>query len=81
MTATAGNERPRTASTRNLTAIVDFAMASHARAVAVLLAVALLCFLPGFFSTPPIDRDEARFTQATKQMVESGNWLFPHRGI
>ena len=30
-------------------------------------------FLPGFFSIPPIDRDEARFAQATKQMVESGD--------
>ena len=50
-------------------------MDSHARAVGVLLAVALLCFLPGFFSTPPIDRDEARFTQATKQMVESGDYV------
>jgi 4-amino-4-deoxy-L-arabinose transferase-like glycosyltransferase len=75
MTATAGNERPRTASARSLTAIVDFAVGSHARAVGVLLAVALLCFLPGFFSTPPIDRDEARFTQATKQMVESGDYV------
>jgi len=26
-------------------------------------------FLPGFFTIPPIDRDEARFAQATKQMV------------
>jgi len=75
MTATAGKERSRTASARNLTAIVDFAVASHARVVGVLLAVGLLCFLPGFFSTPPIDRDEARFAQATKQMVESGDFI------
>ena len=34
-----------------------------------------LCFLPGFFSIPPIDRDEARFAQATKQMVESGDYV------
>ncbi len=32
-------------------------------------------FLPGFFSIPPIDRDEARFAQATKQMVESGDFV------
>jgi 4-amino-4-deoxy-L-arabinose transferase-like glycosyltransferase len=37
--------------------------------------VALLSFLPGFFSIPPIDRDEARFAQATKQMVESGDYI------
>jgi 4-amino-4-deoxy-L-arabinose transferase-like glycosyltransferase len=59
----------------SLTAIVDFAMGSHLRALAVLLVVALAGFLPGFFSTPPIDRDEARFAQATKQMIESGDYI------
>jgi len=44
----------------------------------VLLVVALLGFLPGFFSIPPIDRDEARFAQATKQMVESGDYIDIH---
>jgi 4-amino-4-deoxy-L-arabinose transferase-like glycosyltransferase len=34
-----------------------------------------LLFLPGFFSIPPVDRDEARFAQATKQMVESGDFV------
>lgn len=36
-----------------------------------LLAVAL--FLPGFTAIPPFDRDEARFAQASYQMLESGN--------
>ncbi len=36
---------------------------------------ALLSFLPGQFSIPPIDRDEARFAQATKQMIESGDYV------
>jgi 4-amino-4-deoxy-L-arabinose transferase-like glycosyltransferase len=63
------------ASARSLRTIVDFAVGSHGRAVAVLLVVALLGFLPGFFSVPPIDRDEARFAQATKQMVESGDYV------
>ena len=31
----------------------------------------LIAFLPGFFQIPPVDRDEARFAQATKQMLES----------
>ena len=52
---------------------VDFAVRSHGRAVLVLVFVALLSFLPGFFRIPPVDRDEARFAQATKQMVESGD--------
>jgi hypothetical protein len=55
--------------------VVDFAIVSHARAVAVLLVVSLLAFLPGFFSIPPIDRDEARFAQATKQMLETGDYV------
>ena len=40
-----------------------------------LLLCALLLFLPGFFTIPPVDRDEARFAQATKQMVESGDYV------
>jgi len=38
----------------------------------------LLCaavFLPGLAAIPPTDRDEARFMQATKQMLESGDWV------
>jgi 4-amino-4-deoxy-L-arabinose transferase-like glycosyltransferase len=58
-----------------LTAILDFAVVSHARAVAILVAVALLAFLPGFFQIPPVDRDEARFAQATKQMLETGDFV------
>jgi 4-amino-4-deoxy-L-arabinose transferase-like glycosyltransferase len=75
MVVTVDNERRQTAFARNFKAIIDFAVGSHLRAVALLLLVALLCFLPGFFSIPPIDRDEARFAQATKQMVESGDYI------
>jgi 4-amino-4-deoxy-L-arabinose transferase-like glycosyltransferase len=55
--------------------LLDIAMGSHARAVAVLLVVSLIAFLPGFFQVPPVDRDEARFAQATKQMIESGDYV------
>ncbi len=58
-----------------LPALVDFATDSHARAVAMLIAVALLAFLPGFFQIGPVDRDEARFAQATKQMIETGDYV------
>jgi 4-amino-4-deoxy-L-arabinose transferase-like glycosyltransferase len=54
---------------------VDFAVSSHARAVAFLVLCGLLFFLPGFFNIPPVDRDEARFAQATKQMVENGDFV------
>src|SRR3954468_15070003 len=75
MVATIDHEGRRTVSGRSLKAMVDFTVGSHPRAVALLLLVALLSFLPGFFSIPPIDRDEARFAQATKQMVESGDYI------
>jgi 4-amino-4-deoxy-L-arabinose transferase-like glycosyltransferase len=42
---------------------------------AALLALALLFFAPGQASVPPTDRDEARFAQATRQMLESGDFV------
>ena len=35
----------------------------------------LIFILPGQFSLPPLDRDEARFSQASKQMVEDKNYI------
>src|ERR1700749_769147 len=58
-----------------LVAVLDYACASHRRAAAGLLAVAFIAFLPGFFQIPPVDRDEARFAQATKQMLETGEYV------
>ncbi|WP_348931990.1 glycosyltransferase family 39 protein [Aquabacter sp. CN5-332] len=54
---------------------LDLASASHARASFLLVVVALIAFLPGIFTLSPIDRDEARFSQATKQMLESRNFV------
>ena len=45
------------------------------RAIACLIVLSLIAFLPGFAQIPPIDRDEARFAQATKQMIESGDFV------
>ena len=74
--AVSTRDEPRPmASVMQLRRLVDWATGSHARALAVLVAVCLLAFLPGFFQTPPVDRDEARFAQATKQMVESGDYV------
>jgi 4-amino-4-deoxy-L-arabinose transferase-like glycosyltransferase len=58
-----------------LVGVIDFVTGSHARATAFLVLCGLLLFLPGFFNIPPIDRDEARFAQATKQMVETGDFI------
>ena len=78
MTTTASNRNQLSVRTSGLTAIVDYAVSSHGRAVAVLLVAALLAFLPGFFQIPPTDRDEARFAQATKQMLETGEYIDIH---
>jgi 4-amino-4-deoxy-L-arabinose transferase-like glycosyltransferase len=61
--------------TRDIGALLAQATASNARAVAVLIVVCLISFLPGFFNIPPVDRDEARFAQATRQMIESGDYI------
>jgi 4-amino-4-deoxy-L-arabinose transferase-like glycosyltransferase len=58
-----------------LGSLFDFGAASHRRAVGVLLIVSLFLFLPGFFQIPPVDRDEAYFAQATKQMIETGDYV------
>ncbi|MDE2227687.1 MAG: glycosyltransferase family 39 protein [Alphaproteobacteria bacterium] len=42
------------------------------------LLLGLFClglYLPGLAALPPTDRDEARFAQATRQMIETGDWL------
>ncbi|MBK5957143.1 glycosyl transferase [Rhodoplanes elegans] len=53
--------------------MLAWAAARHRNAAILLVAVSLLAFLPGIFQLPPIDRDEARFAQATKQMLETGD--------
>jgi 4-amino-4-deoxy-L-arabinose transferase-like glycosyltransferase len=63
---------------RGLSALLDYAGASHRRACGLLIVFSLIAFLPGFFQIPPVDRDEARFAQATKQMLESGQYVDIH---
>src|SRR5271169_6627903 len=55
--------------------LLDFAANSHLRAAVFLVAVSLFAFLPGFFRIPPVDRDEAYFAQASKQMIETGDYV------
>ena len=45
------------------------------RPYALLAALCLLLYLPGIAAIPPLDRDEARFAQATRQMLETGDFL------
>lgn len=44
-------------------------------------ALAFLILFVGYGLREPWPADEPRFVLVAKQMVESGNWLFPHRGI
>jgi 4-amino-4-deoxy-L-arabinose transferase-like glycosyltransferase len=74
MATTTGDQRANWRA-NGLGALIDFAVASHVRAVALLGLVAFIAFAPGLFAVPPIDRDEARFAQATKQMVETGDFV------
>jgi 4-amino-4-deoxy-L-arabinose transferase-like glycosyltransferase len=75
MAIAADSRGGRVRSAQGLKAVTDFATRSHGRAVAVLAIVTLLSVLPGFFTIPPTDRDESRFAQATKQMIETGDFI------
>jgi len=41
----------------------------------LLVLAALAAMLPGFFSIPAMDRDESRYMQASRQMMESGDFI------
>ncbi len=43
------------------------------RHYALLIVLCLFAFMPGIATLPPIDRDEPRFVQASRQMAESGD--------
>jgi len=55
--------------------LTTFLTASHARVCAFLLLLSLAAFLPGFSTLQPLDRDEPRFAQASKQMLETGDFV------
>jgi 4-amino-4-deoxy-L-arabinose transferase-like glycosyltransferase len=45
------------------------------RAYALLALLSLALYLPGLTALPPTDRDESRFVQASRQMLESDDFL------
>lgn len=55
--------------------VLSFAGASHWRALLLLAGLTLAACLPGFVTLQPLDRDEPRFAQATKQMLETGDFI------
>jgi 4-amino-4-deoxy-L-arabinose transferase-like glycosyltransferase len=40
-----------------------------------LVLLCLVLWLPGFFALPPTDRDESRFALATRQMIDTGDYV------
>jgi 4-amino-4-deoxy-L-arabinose transferase-like glycosyltransferase len=50
-------------------------MLGRLRTFAVLAALAVAAAIAGLGALPPLDRDEARFAQATVQMLESGDYI------
>ncbi len=45
------------------------------RAYVFLIFLCAAFFIPGLATLPPTDRDESSFAQASKQMIESGNYI------
>src|SRR5580704_6581853 len=48
---------------------------SGVRPYALLCFLCLILYAPGLAAIPPLDRDEARFAQATRQMLETGDFV------
>lgn len=58
-----------------LDAALDWIAASHRRAAIALVVIALVTLLPGFVSLPVTNRDESRFAQPAKEMIETGDYI------
>jgi 4-amino-4-deoxy-L-arabinose transferase-like glycosyltransferase len=49
--------------------------ALHRLAYPLLAVLCLMLWLPGILTLPALDRDESRFAQSSRQMLESGNFV------
>jgi 4-amino-4-deoxy-L-arabinose transferase-like glycosyltransferase len=52
----------------------------HRAGFLLLMLLVVLSLLAGLGMREPVPPDEPRFVLSARQMVESGQWLFPHRG-
>ncbi len=52
-----------------------FVSSSHLKAGFCLIVLSMAFFVPGISSLQPMDRDEPRFAQASKQMLESNDFV------
>ncbi|MEM6488734.1 MAG: glycosyltransferase family 39 protein, partial [Pseudomonadota bacterium] len=60
---------------RGFATLLDAVATAPSRALLLVALVACLAALPGLGALPVTDRDEARFAQATKQMMEIGDYV------
>lgn len=51
------------------------------RPLILLFLICLAAWLPGLFTLPPLDRDESRYAQASKQMLETRNFVDIRFGV
>lgn len=63
------------AATAAALALIDWGSRSAPRALVLVGVVALLAFLPGYADLPVTDRDEGRYVMATKQMLQTGDFI------
>src|SRR5215813_5242170 len=63
-----------------MTSVPSTGIAHERRAFWLFMLVAFVLLAAGIGLRDPWPSDEPRFALAAKQMVESGDWLFPHRG-
>ncbi len=69
------NARFTTRLSARMEAWLGWLTVSHLRASIALVVLSLMLLTPGLFSLQPMDRDEPRFAQATKQMLETGDYI------
>ena len=55
--------------------VLEWLAESRLRAAVALVLFSLVCFLPGQMTIPAVDRDEARYAQATTQMLETNDYV------
>ncbi len=64
---------------RGLAEVLDKVLASPSVGLALILATLLLTFFWGIGGPPLYDLDEGAFTEATREMIASGNYITPHK--
>ena len=68
-------QRTVAAATSASLALIAWGSRSAPRGLLLVALVALVAFLPGYAELPVTDRDEGRYVMATKQMLETGDFI------